>query len=316
MITEVKTPLVPVSAGWAQRKLWAVTQKAKEFSPEILLGIGVIGVITAGVMGAKAYKDHEYVMNESLRDLRQVRNVPDDRIEADTSYTQKDHTIGLAKAYGQVALAGAKHYGPTIAIASFSIYSLVASHGVMRTRNASVLAAYKLVEEAFKKYRARVVEDLGLDADERYRYGHDQRTITTVVPGKDGKRAKKLKTKQNMISEEFTPDMYERIFGEGNPEWVNDPEVNLMVLRAHEAHANELLHAKGILLLNDVYNMLRIAPTTAGAVVGWRVTDEDDDQHGDNYVSFGLDTDGHIDMGGNQFLICPNVDGVVFRHLG
>ena len=79
---------------------------------------------------------------------------------------------------------------------------------------------------------------------------------------------------------------YARFFDAASPCWQNDPEYNLMFLKAQQQYANDLLRAKGRLFLNDVYDMLGIEKTKAGQVVGW-VYDREN-PNGDNFVDFGI----------------------------
>ena len=79
---------------------------------------------------------------------------------------------------------------------------------------------------------------------------------------------------------------YARFFDEASPAWEKDPEYNLMFLRAQQQYADDLLHARGHLFLNEVYDMLGIPRSKAGQVVGW-VYDENNPV-GDNHVDFGI----------------------------
>ncbi len=81
---------------------------------------------------------------------------------------------------------------------------------------------------------------------------------------------------------------YSRFFDETSTAWEKDPEYNLMFLRAQQAHANDILKAKGYLFLNEVYRMLGIPETRAGQVVGWRYDPNNCDHDGDNYVDFNI----------------------------
>ena len=79
---------------------------------------------------------------------------------------------------------------------------------------------------------------------------------------------------------------YARFFDAASPCWQNDPEYNLMFLRAQQQYANDLLRAKGRLFLNDVYEMLGLEKSKAGQIVGW-VYDREN-PNGDNFVDFGI----------------------------
>jgi hypothetical protein len=108
------------------------------------------------------------------------------------------------------------------------------------------------------------------------------------------------------------PSSYARFFDESSPAWTKDAEYNLVFLKQQQEYANDLLKAKGYLYLNEVYEMLGIPRTRAGQVVGWVYNKEN--QSGDNYVDFGIFTDGNSDFVNGRkrtVLIDPNVDGMI-----
>ena len=135
-----------------------------------------------------------------------------------------------------------------------------------------------------------------------------------IIVKVDGKEiANTKKTIGTEEKAEYQPSMYARFFDESSPSWVNDAEYNLMFLRQQELYANDLLKKRGHLFLNEVYDMLGISRTKAGAVVGW-IYDENN-TNGDNCVDFGI-FDPHNEhnrafVNGNTktVLVDPNVDG-------
>jgi hypothetical protein len=100
--------------------------------------------------------------------------------------------------------------------------------------------------------------------------------------------------------------MYAQWFDTNNPNWnYSGPDYNYLFLRNQERYANELLRARGHLVLNDVYHELGLERTTAGAVVGWVLNN---DEGGDNYVSFGIFDDG-------DKIEDFNVDGTIYHKI-
>lgn len=97
--------------------------------------------------------------------------------------------------YGKLLLAYIRVYGPSILLASTSVYLILASHGVMKARNEALIAAVKVLDEGFKQYRSRVVEEFGSDVDERLYFGADKQTVVTKeeIDGKT-KRSRKTPT--------------------------------------------------------------------------------------------------------------------------
>ena len=80
--------------------------------------------------------------------------------------------------------------------------------------------------------------------------------------------------------------IYALWFDGGCVRWAKDPEYNLAFLEAQQNYANNMLRTGGHIFLNEIYDLLDIPRTKAGAIVGWVY---DKDHPGDNnYVDFGL----------------------------
>ena len=59
------------------------------------------------------------------------------------------------------------------------------------------------------------------------------------------------------------------IFDESSSDWNPSPEYNVIFLRSIVNHLNNKYQAQGHLFLNEVYDMLHMPRTGAGAVLGW-----------------------------------------------
>ena len=115
------------------------------------------------------------------------------------------------------------------------------------------------------------------------------------------------------------PSDYARYFAYGEAAAAEpSEEYNIFFLKAQQELANHMLMAKGFLFLNDVYEMLGIEKSLAGQAVGW-VYDRHADDHGDNYVDFGIQEvyrKRSNDPGDYEkvFLLDFNVDGSILEH--
>lgn len=76
-----------------------------------------------------------------------------------------------------------------------------------------------------------------------------------------------------------------------------------------------MLHAKGHVFLNEVYDALGLERSPEGQIVGWALNDNYDPNEGDGYISFGIFEDYMKDKGKNfnnydrTILVDFNVDG-------
>lgn len=122
-----------------------------------------------------------------------------------------------------------------------------------------------------------------------------------------------VETKRDKTDCGDSVSQYARFFDEGSPAWSKDSEYNLMFLKQQQQYANDLLKKRGHIFLNEIYDMLGIPRTKAGAVVGW-VYDENN-PIGDNYVSFGITDERNANFVNGyekSVLLDFNVDGNIW----
>ena len=257
--------------------------KVRKYSPEILAGVGVVGVIASTVMACKATTKLNDILEESKEQLEQIKTVAVDPAYAD-KYTEDDAKKDTTITYVQTGVKVAKLYAPSVILCTSSLGCLLASNNILKKRNAALSAAYMTVDKSFKEYRRRVAERFGDEVEKEIRYNIKAKEITTV--DEEGNEVKETVKVMEGADNPTTYSDYARFFDESCPAWQNDPEYNLTFLRAQQQYANDLLKAQGRLFLNDVYKMLGIDITKAGQVVGWIY--DPDCPVGDNFVDFGI----------------------------
>lgn len=255
----------------------------KKHSPEILAAVGVVGVVTGAVMACKATTKLSDILDETKESLDKIKEVEQDPKYED-KYSEEDAKKDLAIVYVQSGVKIVKLYLPALVVGGASLGCLLASNNILRKRNAAISAAYMTVDKSFKEYRKRVVDRFGEEVEKEIRYGIKAQQIEETVVDENGNET-------TVVSEvkAVDPNLYSdyaRFFDESCAAWQNDPEYNLMFLKAQQAYANDLLKARGRLFLNEVYRMLGIDETKAGQVVGWVYDAEC--PVGDNFVDFGI----------------------------
>lgn len=93
--------------------------------------------------------------------------------------------------------------------------------------------------------------------------------------------------------------------------WNKNPEQNRLFVQCQENYANHMLHSRGHIFLNEVYDMLGLSRTTMGAVSGWLMAGTDNnkfidfDLHNERNAKFML---GEV----NEIFLDFNVDGVIY----
>ena len=245
-------------------------------SPEILMGLGIAGVITSTVLACRSTLKVQEILDYKEENMNNIKEVLSEGRE---DYTEEDARKDKTIIMTTTAIRIMKLYIPSVIIGAGSIACLLESHNVMRNRNAGLAAALAATTESFKQYRERVTEKYGDEVDKEMRYG-----IKKEKKEKDGK-----KTKEEIVvgCDEKELSGYARYFNENNINWSDDPQFNLMFLRQNQNWANDKLISQGYLYLNDVYEALGFPKSKAGQVVGW-VYDPNNNEHGDNYVDFGI----------------------------
>ena len=276
--------------------------KLRKASPEIMIGGGIVVGIGCVVLACKASMHLEEVIDEHKENVEEAKNCPKDT-------PKKETDRAVARVYGDTALKLVKLYLPSAALGAVSVGLLCGSHYIMLKRVAGLSAAYAAVDEAFKDYRARVVEKYGEEEDRALRFGYKSENVVATETDENGKVKEILE--QHITIDETGHSQYARFFDQSCPGWDKDPEYNLTFLQATETYFNNLLKARGHVFLNEVYDALGIPRTAAGNVVGWVKG------NGDDYIDFGLwkgkDEASRRFINGleNVFLIDPNVDGVI-----
>lgn len=282
-------------------------------SPGILFGAGVVGFVGTIVLATRATLKLDEVLKENEKRAEQA----DEARRLDPkNYSEGDKERDLKLSKVQTAIQVAKLYGPAFAVGVVSVSCLTGSHVILTKRNAAVTAAYAALDKGFREYRARVINDAGAEKDAEYRYGMvDKQIAVETDTGTDVKTVKAIPE-----TNKHGHSIYAVCFDEGNPHWQSTPSYNQMFINSQMNWATDKLRANGHLFLNEVYDMLGVPRTKAGAVVGWVMDHKDENGNviGDNYVDFGVFR-GDIESGtrfvnGDEKSVWLdfNVDGIIY----
>ncbi|MET0785857.1 MAG: DUF6353 family protein [Paenisporosarcina sp.] len=272
---------------------------AKKNSPHIFFGVGLAGTILGTVLACRATLKLSETLDDIQKDLDAVNKknrIPPQGDLFANEVVQRD----AVQVYVKSGLKIVKLYGPSIVVSSASIALLTNSHVNLARRNTALMAAYATVQKAYEDYRERVREIVGEEKELELYRGIETKTIK----GEDGTEIEIKTVDPNKHS------VYAKFFDEYSEFWNKDPEFNRIYVQAQQNYANNLLHARGHVFLNEVYDMLGIERSSAGQVVGWlRHSD------GDNYVSFGIFeafNSAFVNGTERSILLDFNVDGVIW----
>lgn len=306
--TEIKNSL--------NRTFGRASLKLKKHSPELLVGLGLVGTVVSTVMACKATLKVNEITDETKETIDKIHvALEKGQTEAGQEYTEEDSKKDLTLTYIQTGVKLAKNYAPAIVVGSLSVASILTGHNMLRKRYIATAAAYTLVDKSFKDYRGRVIERFGKELDQELRYNIKAKEVEEIEVDEKGKE----KVVKKIVKEADPKAIsdYAFFFCEGCLGWSKDPEFNLMFLKRQQDWANDVLKSRGHLFLNEVLDELGVQRTKAGNVVGW-IYDEKNPV-GDNYVDFGIyDMDDErkrafVNGWERSILIDPNVDGNILE---
>ena len=216
--------------------------KVREHSPEILAGVGIVGVIASTVMACKATTKLSDILEESKDQLDQIKTVAVDPAYAD-KYSEDDAKKDTTITYVQTGVKVAKLYAPSVILCAGSLGCLLASNNILKKRNAALSAAYMTVDKSFKEYRKRVADRFGEEVEKEIRYNIKAKEVTAV--DENGNEVTETVKIMDGTDDPNTYSDYARFFDESCAAWQNDAEYNLTFLKAQQQYANDLLKARG-----------------------------------------------------------------------
>lgn len=256
----------------------------KKHSPEILLGVGIVGTIGATVMACKATTKAGDIVENAKKRIDEVHEVLNEPALKD-KYTEEDSKKDRAIIYTQTGIEFIKLYGPSVILGAASIGCILASHNIIHKRNAVLTTAYAASMNEFKEYRNRVIERFGNELDRELKYNIKAQEVQEIVTKEDG--SEEVVTSTVEVGAPGEHSMYTKCFDETCRGWTRNAEMNMYFLHQVQNWANEKLKRQGHLTLNEVYEKLGFDKTSIGAQVGW-VYDEGAYAIGDNEVDFGI----------------------------
>lgn len=311
----------------------------KKHSPEILAVVGVIGTVTTVITACKATTKVNDILEETKENVNDIHmvsmaagfeEIPESmdtnelkrikalsKEESVQTYTSDDAKKDLAITYAKTGLKFVRLYAPSVILGTFSLGCLLTSNNILRKRNVALAAAFASVDKGFKEYRNRVVERFGKEVDQELRYNIKAKDIEKTVVDEDGTEKTVNETVKVVDPSVVKNDFNTFLFDETNPNYQKGQDYNFMFLRAQQSYFNNLLIARGHVLLNDVLDRLGIDRTKAGSVVGWVYDPEDNSR--DNYIDFGMYdyTDqskrNFLDGDERSILLTFNVDGYILN---
>lgn len=258
-----------ISAIAKSSKAWSINH-----APELLLAGGIVSFAGAIVMSARAGSRTEEILEEHKVELNELKL----EMAQNPDIRESNVPVQYFRTAGKLAI----EYAPAVGFAAVSLTCFCSSYGIMKKRYTALSAAYIALEESFRKYRERVIEDKGADADSYYLTGQKPEVITEK--NEDGSKTKRKVYKELPDGSLASPYAFKfgkwKENGERNLQWQNDAYMNLSFVQGMIDYLDNNLRLRcvldddgrvikrGAVMLNEMRDCMGEDPCTVGSVVG------------------------------------------------
>ena len=208
-------------------------------SPQILMGIGIAGMVTSTVLAVKATPKALELIEEE---------------EEKKAIEQETEEVSCPLTSFEVVKAAWKPYVPSVVVGTMSIACLIGSINVSARRTAALATAYKLSETALSEYKDAVVETL------------NEKKAKAI---KDKMAEKKIEdnpvTKTEVVvTGKGTSLCFDTLSGR----YFNS---DMNTIKKSENEMNLLLRDENFVSVNSLYDMLNLDHTKLSDELGWNI---------------------------------------------
>ena len=323
--------------------------KIKEASPEILLGGGIILMGGAVITGIFAARKHDQIVAEHEEELEEAKCsyiLPEEAIDPETNEIKTEEgsvhiEVNLQKisdkevarkvrhVYCRTAAKMCKLYAPTALLMALSTACFIGMHNIQGSRILGLSGALGGLREAYDAYQNRNIELNGEESHQMCKYGWHEEEIEDENGEK--KKVRVLNTASDVANKiyeknginkdsEDSIDMKKmpfhdqfHVFGKyTSHEWIGQPNLDLMKLKAAEEIARDFVESKGWCVVNDVLDCLGIERTPEGMYEGWVKGRGEKVRIGWDDPINNLALSGHA---GEEWILDMNVHGNVYQIL-
>lgn len=205
-------------------------------SPEILTGIGIVGMTTTVILAVNATP-------------KAIKLIEKKREELELSEEEKLKPVDIIK-------VAWKPYIPAVVIGVTSISCLVGASSVNARRNAALAAAYTLSDSALREYKEKVVETIG---------EKKEKEIVDAV-AKEKIENDPVTNKEVIITEKGDTLCYDGLFGRYF-------KSDMDTIKKAIIKINRDIVCDTYASLNDFYSEIGLNPTRIGDDLGWNIDD-------------------------------------------
>lgn len=298
----------------------AVKSGAKRRSPEILMAVGTIGVVTATVTACVQTRKLDDILTEHEETLDRIKKLRIDSAELGEPQNYGKETVMV---YTATTFKVARLYALPLTIGAASLFCFFGAHHILKKRALALAAAYNALDTGFKQYRERVANRFGEEVENQIRHGITPKEVKETVVDENGEE-KVVKKTVDVADGNCSP--YMRYFTRSNKNWDKSPDTIYFFLKSEQDALNNLLKSRaytnprkiGVVTYNEVLERLgfEMPLDGSGLLVGWIYDAEN--PIGDNYIDLDVRScmlpgeDGTLEK---AYSIDFNVDGNIYKEL-
>lgn len=292
------------------------------YSPEICIAGGIVAGGVATVMAAKKGIEVKESIDEFKDETERLAAVKEVIEEGDMIVTNDDGSIyelsdcraDFRKEKIKLARTLVISFSPVAGLMVVSAGLILCGHKIMKIRLASLGATVISLDYNFRKYRERVIEAEGEEADFCYKTGAKMKKIEREVIDEETGEIKKKKVKEPVLGEDTVAPLDYSVNYLREATWLSEyqdmQKIMKDILMTQDA-ANLLLKHRWFITWNEVRSQLHLKPTTAGQFVGWTI----DPKTGDCEIDLRARIVYDEKLGHDTIILDPNLDGLVANRI-
>jgi len=298
----------------------AVKVGAKHRSPEILMGLGTIGVGAAIVTACVQTRKIDDILDDHEKKMSRIKKLREKSAERGENEKFGKET---AMVYGSTVLRVARVYAGPALLATSSIACFFGAKHILKKRNLALAAACTALDTSFKEYRGRVADRFGEEVEKQIRHGVTTTEVEKTVTDEDGNETTVKETVEVADGKEL---VYQRYFTRHNPNWDHSPDQVKFFMLSAQNTLNDMLKARayssptgvGFVTFNEALAEFGfdVPADGSGLVQGWLYDKKN--PFGNNYIENDVTPcklpgqDGTLEQ---AYSIVFNVDGDIYREL-
>lgn len=241
----------------------------KKHSPEILMYVGITGIVVGGVCACVETLKAPAIAEEHKKQINDIREKAQE--EENLENSEYSESKEIVKIYLKTSGKYIKLYLPAVIIESLSITAVVGSNKILKQRSAAVLTAYIGTKAKLDELTDRLKHRLSPEEFDEVVNGVTTEEVVEVTTDENGNEVEV--TKKNLIVTD-TPVSYTYYIGSSSTYWEPSAGVEYMcmVVNAAMAQFNNKIkyHEPYIVFLNDILKDIGLPISKEGQVAGFR----------------------------------------------